>query len=785
MLDIMYSMVVILQWSGAGSGRVDRQPADLSLLSRLRAPAGRLPCSLPTSHPSCQRSKGRDPLAPILIVAEHLRPMTTVQLDQHQQAFCLAPPQSNLRLLAPAGCGKTLCLLARCQQLAEHAARRNTTVRFLLVTFTRAARDELATRLHADSAFVTLRALHQRQHSAVDICTLNSWGFRRIRQATFSPTLLTTSKSLHFAVMNQLQPVWRRHETIAEAIAQNRHRAPRRLMNVIDAFKSLGFDHTLHANFETFSRYIDKLAEQHLDWRLAEQFHELASLDVLGTKYKKGGQESPRTGKRELYTAFFRFWREAVEQLIASATFTFEDQKYVAYLDERKKADDGAFLSGAAGYSHILVDEFQDINPLDLALVRAIADRNRATITIAGDDDQAIFEWRGASPEYILEPGSYLERRFRTHTLSVNYRSPENIVRRSQRLIANNQRRVEKSVRASGNHKAQIDIMATEDLTSGLDRVCDIVRSATAESHRVAIIGRKRSQIIPYQVLFASLDIPFCAAEDLQIFLSDTFDRLIEMLEVKTRLDFPSGPLQASRDLVALCDYVKRYPISKKDRNTLGQHIRRARPKTLMDAIEALVQYEGRLKGPNKDGKVSLSMVDALLSFLTASTVSDTLSTLGEKFDGLRTDFGKAEDDIFFLDPPFLFLSGYAARHGDDYSGFVAEIERAREQLVLLPQFEAASDSDRSELWNRPVHLMTAQRAKGKEFDIVVLLDVVDGIWPIRRKDQTEQELEAERRIFYVAFTRTRKRIVIQVPGGLGSKPTVSSPYVEELGLTH
>ena len=92
------------------------------------------------------------------------------------------------------------------------------------------------------------------------------------------------------------------------------------------------------------------------------------------------------------------------------------------------------------------------------------------------------------------KPGSYLERRFRTHTLSVNYRSPENIVRRSQRLIANNQRRVEKSVRASGNHKAQIDIMATEDLTSGLDRVCDIVRSATAESHRVAIIGRKRSQ---------------------------------------------------------------------------------------------------------------------------------------------------------------------------------------------------------------------------------------------------------------------------------------------------
>ena len=554
-------------------------------------------------------------------------------------------------------------------------------------------------------------------------------------------------------------------------------------MEVIDAFKSLGFDHKRDFNLETFSRRIDELARQHLDWRLAEQFHELASLEVLGIKYKKGGQESPRTGKRELYTNFFRFWRDAVEQLITSATFTFEDQKYVAYLDEREKADDGSFLSGAAGYSHILVDEFQDINPLDLALIKAIADRNRATITIAGDDDQAIFEWRGASPEYILNPGSFLNRHFDTSTLSVNYRSPENIVRRSQRLIANNQRRVSKSIRASGNHRAQIDIMQTANLSDSLDQVSDIVRTATAKSNRVAIIGRKRSQIIPYQVLFASLDIPFCAAEDLQLFLSDTFDRLIKLLEIKTRVDVPTGPLQSTGDLLALCDYVKRFPISKKDRTTLGQHIRANRPKTLMKAVEALIQYKGRLKGLNKGSKVSLSMADAVLSFLSAPTVSATLGTLGGKFDGLGTDFGKAEDDIFFLDPPFLFLAGYAARHGEDYEAFVAEIERAREQLVHLPQFEEDRESNQAEVWNRPVHLMTAQRAKGKQFDIVILLDVVDGIWPIRRTDQTERQLEAERRIFYVAFTRTRQQIVLQIPTNLGDKPTIPSPYLGELGL--
>ena len=706
-----------------------------------------------------------------------------MRLDQYQQKFCLAPSQAHLRLLAPAGCGKTFCLLARCQRLGEIATLSNRTVRFLVVTFTRAARDELETRLQTDPDFLPLLKLHQRQHSVVDICTLNSWGFRRIRQATFNLKLLTDSTSLHFAVLNQLQPVWRHHKRISNAIAQNRHRAPRRLMEVIDAFKSLGFDHQRDGTMETFSLRIDELADQQLEWRLEEQFHELASLEVLGTKYKKGGQESPRTGKRELYTSFFRFWREAVEQLITSATFTFEDQKYVAYLDEREKTEDGSFLSGAAGYSHILVDEFQDINPLDLALIKAIADRNRACIMIAGDDDQAIFEWRGASPEYILEPGSYLDRRFDTCTLNINYRSPENIVRRSQRLIANNQRRVTKSVRASGNHRAKIEIMATKDLSDSLDQVSDIVIAATKKSHRVAIVGRKRSQIIPYQVLFASLDIPFCAAEDLQLFLSGTFDRLIDLLEIKARLDVRTGSLQSSKDLLALCDYVKRFKISKKDRSTLGQHVRRSRPKTLMDAVEALVQYRGKLKGPNKNGKMSLSMAEAVRSFLSAPTVSATLNTLGNKFDGLGTDFGKAEDDIFFLDPPFLFLAGYAALHGDDYEAFVAEIERAREQLVFLPQFEAGDEADQSEMWNRPVHLMTAQRAKGKQFDIVVLLDVVDGIWPIRRTDQTERELEAERRIFYVAFTRARQQIVMQVPANLGDKPTIPSPYVGELGL--
>ena len=97
----------------------------------------------------------------------------------------------------------------------------------------------------------------------------------------------------------------------------------------------------------------------------------------------------------------------------------------------------------------MFVDEFQDVNPLDIALVKAIVERNRATVTIAGDDDQAIFEWRGATPEYILNPERYFDSPFTTYILGVNYRSPHNSVDHSQRLIANNERRVPKQIKAA------------------------------------------------------------------------------------------------------------------------------------------------------------------------------------------------------------------------------------------------------------------------------------------------------------------------------------------------
>jgi DNA helicase-2/ATP-dependent DNA helicase PcrA len=77
---------------------------------------------------------------------------------------------------------------------------------------------------------------------------------------------------------------------------------------------------------------------------------------------------------------------------------------------------------------------------------------------------------------------------------------------------------------------------------------------------------------------------------------------------------------------------------------------------------------------------------------------------------------------------------------------------------------------------------MTALRAKGKEFDTVVLLDVNDGIWPTVYAE-TEEQKEQERRLFYVAMTRAKERLVITASGRIGDKVAALSPYIAEAGL--
>ena len=109
-----------------------------------------------------------------------------------------------------------------------------------------------------------------------------------------------------------------------------------------------------------------------------------------------------------------------------------------------------------------------------------------------------------------------------------------------------------------------------------------------------------------------------------------------------------------------------------------------------------------------------------------------------------------------------------------DVDDLIGRLEAARDQVKHFQGFE---DEESPTEDDRTLHLMTATRAKEKEFDTVIMLDTGEGIWPHKRAT-TKLQVEAERRLFYVAFTRARKRIVM-----LSTENVPISRFVLELGL--
>ena len=286
-----------------------------------------------------------------------------------------------------------------------------------------------------------------------------------------------------------------------------------------------------------------------------------------------------------------------------------------------------------------------------------------------------------------------------------------------------------------------------------------------------------KSQIIPYQIHFASkdIDIPFCAAEDLQIFLSKAFNDLLRLLTIHIEVDRRKRPGQVADEIIWLCDFVYRYRVARKDKLKLRIHLEKCRPRSIMDGVGVLIEFRGNLKGKNAEGETSLAMADAIRAYIDSDSVSDALLALSTNFRGLQYDFDKSEEDIFYKDPPFSQLAEYAERYKSDFDRFIDDIESAKETLVNLPPIE--DDQSGDELYRNPLHLMTALRAKGKEFDKVILLDVEDKIWP-NINARTDAQKEAERRVFYVAFTRAREQVTMLLRNG-----AVPSPYISELGL--
>lgn len=376
--------------------------------------------------------------------------------------------------------------------------------------------------------------------------------------------------------------------------------------------------------------------------------------------------------------------------------------------------------------THLLVDEFQDLAPAYVLLLRLVATPDLQVFGV-GDDDQVVYGHAGADPRFLLEfdalfPGAA------DHRLAVNHRCPAGTVERARTLLGHNRRRVAKRISAAPGADDGGFTLTTVPRASVAPTVVTHVRGLLEEGVApadVAVLSRVNSALLPTQVLLATAGVPTTAPLSDSVLSRTGTAAALAYLRVATDPDsIHPGDLHLT---------VKRP--SRGLTGVLREHVV-GRGRWSIDRVEDI----GRLLGDAQAGRLADYVADLRLLATAAADGADaarllrlvrTAIGLGEAMDGL--------DRAGQL---------HGSSHGDD--------------LAALEQLAGAFDGPPAELgfWVRDalriagdpagVHLSSVHRVKGEEWPHVVVAPVVEGLLPHRLADDVEEE----RRVLHVAITR-------------------------------
>ncbi|MBO4396572.1 MAG: ATP-dependent helicase [Eubacterium sp.] len=409
-------------------------------------------------------------------------------------------------------------------------------------------------------------------------------------------------------------------------------------------------------------------------------------------------------------------------------------------------------------YRYILIDEFQDINRLQYENIRMLAEPEN-NIFIVGDDDQSIYGFRGARPDIMLSfPKQYPGAE--TVTLALNYRCSEPILVAAGRLIGNNRRRYGKNIRAVDEETTEpVHIVRKQDLPSEAEYICeeiDMLQSEGVPISRIAVLFRTNMQMRILAGKLMDRSIPFRMKEALpNMFRTFVAKDIIAYLHMAAGDDSRETFLQIMNRPVryisrkALTDpevdfrKIRNYYMKEKQYWMLDRlsefeeditHLRKMTPITAIHYIRKQIGYEDFLKER------------ALERGVKPDDWFETLEEITDSASGMTTIREWLE-----------FVENYGE-----------ELKRMREE----------NPADRPE----GVELMTMHAAKGLEFDAVFIPTLNEGVSPYR-KATLPAEIEEERRMLYVAMTRTRRFLYISYVSRRYNKQSEPSRFLEEIGV--
>ncbi len=381
-------------------------------------------------------------------------------------------------------------------------------------------------------------------------------------------------------------------------------------------------------------------------------------------------------------------------------------------------------------WKYIHIDEYQDTNRVQYEISRMLAGRDQ-NICVVGDIDQNIYSWRGADIRNILN----FEKDYpktRVITLEENYRSTKNILEAANTVIEKNKMRRKKNLFTENARGEKIDLLR------GLDEISEaaVVASKAEEliskgapPEEMAVLYRANFQSRALEEAFMNRGIPY------QLLGTRFFERK-EIKDIVSYLRLALNP--------------EGLPDWKRVINVPARGIGRT---------TVLKIFSGNESSLSAAVKTRLAGFKTLLGEIKKSSeekkLSETISFI-IKVSGLEKEWQESGDEGAARLENAYELSNFARRYDHSQS----------EEGILNFLADAALQSEQDEMRDgeKAVRLMTVHAAKGLEFDTVFITGLEDGLFPhqkINEDDHNFEKAEEERRLFYVALTRARKKIFL------------------------
>ncbi|UOD49262.1 UvrD-helicase domain-containing protein [Orrella daihaiensis] len=436
-------------------------------------------------------------------------------------------------------------------------------------------------------------------------------------------------------------------------------------------------------------------------------------------------------------------------------------------------------------FRHILVDEFQDTNPLQYAWLQLLAGDGTCLFAV-GDDDQSIYAFRGANVGNMAD----FERdyaRGNVIRLEQNYRSHGHILDAANALIANNTGRLGKTLWTDAGQGELVRLCEQPSDHAEAQWVLDEIRALHDDGlsrQDMAILYRSNAQSRVLEHALFSAGVPYRVYGGLRFFERQEIKHALAYLRLVSRIDEDSAFLRVvnfpargigARSIETLTDQANAYQTS------LAQAVARVSGK----AGSSLAQFVSMIQ----------TLRDQVLTLSLSEAVEQVIDT-----SGLREHYRSQRDGAERLENlDELVNAAKVFELEEDLAGLPCGERRVRAQDELsdpmtgleafLSHAALESGDTQAQAGQDAVQLMTIHAAKGLEFDAVFLTGVEDGLFPHENSMYEPGGLEEERRLMYVAMTRAKKRLYVSLSQSRmlhgQTRYCLPSRFIEEIPEDH